>query len=266
MACPRCGGTNRKQIAPGYFVCTTIVERRMPEPDPRFGPFRLQRNECGYEYQEPTSASTFGVCECGMGAIALCKQCGRTLCGNHIAEQSPAVLCQLCAADRQERNRREKLAQLIPTTYENLRKTIPTLADDRRDVFLWQPLRGKELASLIPSRAWSPVRLTATYHTPWYSSRTRYSSVEEMGIGFNNHNDPERGPEYDEYLLESGEVCSTISWTYDSVRTSARRDADALLSAEEVHRIMHAAFPGRQWAFPNMDSFRRGVYGTVPFF
>lgn len=106
MACPKCGGSKRRQIAPGFYECESVISEvrpgYMPVPEPGHGPVREwtigpTRGEriCRHRYQagEPATASAV-KCWCGMYAIAECTECGAPLCGDHIRRLSGRVICQ----------------------------------------------------------------------------------------------------------------------------------------------------------------------------
>jgi hypothetical protein len=99
MGCPRCRGSSRRMLAPGYYECTSITERPgyMPGPGGTWIP-GPERVACGHRYQEGTGTS-LGQCDCGVFAVATCQQCGKPLCGEHMREWHGRIYCH---ADRQE--------------------------------------------------------------------------------------------------------------------------------------------------------------------
>jgi uncharacterized Zn finger protein (UPF0148 family) len=94
MGCPRCGGSSRRELAPGYYECTSITERPgyMPGPQGTWIP-GPERVVCGYKYQEAVSAA-LGQCECGIFAIATCQHCGTPLCGAHAHKWHGRIYCR----------------------------------------------------------------------------------------------------------------------------------------------------------------------------
>jgi len=99
MGCPRCGGSSRRMLAPGYYECTSITERPgyMPGPGGTWIP-GPERGVCGHRYQEAVGPA-LGQCECGVFAVATCQQCGKPLCGEHMYEWHGRIYCR---TDRQE--------------------------------------------------------------------------------------------------------------------------------------------------------------------
>lgn len=82
-ACPRCGGSDRRPLAPNFFECETqvlsdVVPRGVqgnPTDVPLYGP-------CGHRYQEEVPIGG-AKCFCGMFAVGECRECDRPLCGDH---------------------------------------------------------------------------------------------------------------------------------------------------------------------------------------
>ena len=104
MSCPRCRGSLRRMLAPGYYECTSITERPGYMPGLRGtwipGPERVV---CGHKYQEGVGPA-LGQCDCGVFAVATCQQCGEPLCGKHMHEWDGRTYCrthrqELAAAD-----------------------------------------------------------------------------------------------------------------------------------------------------------------------
>lgn len=104
MSCPRCGGTSRRSISPGFWECTTVLSQLAPGPGrdhPALGPAVVEQQfPCGHRYQdgeqvgaEPCSSG------CGRYAIGHCVDCGSPVCGMC----SPHDGDLLCVEDRRQR-------------------------------------------------------------------------------------------------------------------------------------------------------------------
>ena len=106
MACPKCGGSKRRQLAPGFYECESVISEvrpgSMPVPELGHGPIsewtigptRADRI-CRHRYQEGEPAAAGAVkCWCGVYAIAECTACGAPLCGDHIRRLSGRGICQ----------------------------------------------------------------------------------------------------------------------------------------------------------------------------
>jgi hypothetical protein len=124
MACPKCGGSSRRQVAPGAFECTSVVTtmRLLPAPGPGHGPVDLEPRAvdqvCGHRYQEgtPAMAANLPKCWCGVFAIAECTECGSALCGDHIQRAGGRVYCK----DHVGAARSERAAQAQSSATETL--------------------------------------------------------------------------------------------------------------------------------------------------
>lgn len=102
ISCPQCGGTDLRQITPGFFECVSQVQvgaippgvhgnrEYMPVPGP-----------CGHRFQVSSPGQT-ELCSCGRDLIGACKDCGRRLCGLHGTREGE-FLCRDCIGRRKER-------------------------------------------------------------------------------------------------------------------------------------------------------------------
>jgi hypothetical protein len=99
-ACPRCGGLDRREIAPGDYECLTLATVGMvsPQASGLNVPAPVQRL-CGYRYQVPVSSVT---CHCGMYSIGRCAACGEPVCGLHATQTKGQLLCLDCNAANQK--------------------------------------------------------------------------------------------------------------------------------------------------------------------
>lgn len=104
MPCPACGGTDRRPIAPGLWECQTVrtINSYMPAPGEHAGTVPLipefLTSVCGHRYQDqaaPPGTGSGGIpaCACGMFAVAACRECGTSLCGDHLVRWDGQVFC-----------------------------------------------------------------------------------------------------------------------------------------------------------------------------
>lgn len=100
MACPACGGDDRRAIAPGFWECTSplVSERWVPAgPGGSMRPERTVR-PCGHRYHEGGGVTGTTTCACGTFAIGLCAECGSAVCGDHSWMRGDRRLCREHAA------------------------------------------------------------------------------------------------------------------------------------------------------------------------
>ena len=112
MACPHCGGTDRRAISPGFWECTSMLYgeiRTGLHPSGKFGPaFQTVAHPCGRRYQEGAPGGTGTLCQtCTVFAIGICADCGKPQCGNCGRHYQGAFLCAEC---RQARAAAERAA------------------------------------------------------------------------------------------------------------------------------------------------------------
>jgi hypothetical protein len=106
MACPQCGGTDRRAISRGFWECTSLVYGSVPtglHPSGRFGPvFQTVANPCGRRYQDGASGGTGMLCQtCTIFAIGICADCGIPQCGENCGRHyRGAFLCAQCRKAR----------------------------------------------------------------------------------------------------------------------------------------------------------------------
>jgi hypothetical protein len=89
--CPRCGGTQRRILAPGFFECTTQTLTGVAPHRDGSGGVPIYR-ACGHQYQD-APPGLGALCECGLGAVGACKSCGKPLCGRHGTSHDSGFLC-----------------------------------------------------------------------------------------------------------------------------------------------------------------------------
>lgn len=101
MACPVCGGTASRPIAPGYVECTSLVEEHTVVWRPMMGnPAQMEPHDevmsrvCATRYHVGGPIST-ALCACGTFAIGICPQpeCGIPVCGDHSRLMDGQRLC-----------------------------------------------------------------------------------------------------------------------------------------------------------------------------
>jgi hypothetical protein len=93
-ACPRCGGTQARALAPNYYECENDVLADVV-------PAGMQGNvsdvpiyrPCGHRFQTGAAAAAPAQCACGMFAIGACVECGSPLCGQHGVMREGRLLC-----------------------------------------------------------------------------------------------------------------------------------------------------------------------------
>jgi hypothetical protein len=99
MTCPECGGGERRQIAPGYWECQSMVltPGMVPLPNGLLTPGPVD-GTCGHCYHEglPRSDAANAQCVCGTFAIGKCVRCGKGVCGHHSNFHSGSRLCIAC--------------------------------------------------------------------------------------------------------------------------------------------------------------------------
>lgn len=125
MGCPACGGTERVQIAPGYYECRTVVARPGPPPIHPALPVQPVPGICGIRYQEGTGGQAIPCRYCGLYSIGRCQRCGEPVCHDHVgSDRGQPVECVTCRitasqaatqrAAAEEAERRRNLPDLTP--------------------------------------------------------------------------------------------------------------------------------------------------------
>lgn len=175
--CPACGGTERRPIAPGWFVCTStrIVD---------VVPTGMQGNladvpisgVCGHRYQ--AGAMTSPLCFCGVFSVGTCRQCGQALCGDHGTQAGGSFVCVQHVVEARQRALDENAARNATATRER-RELERRMAQERAELiarelpgFPERELTGRELAELladlVPERTQRlVVRRVLTYIPLW---------------------------------------------------------------------------------------------------
>lgn len=222
MGCPRCRGSSRRMLAPGYYECTSITERPgyMPGPGGTWIP-GPERVVCGHRYQEGTGTS-LGQCDCGVFAVATCQQCGKPLCGEHMREWHGRIYCH---ADRQELAAADARTKAIDKCTAFCRE----LQDYGQRVS--DPLLRKAVVkasfSATQGRRWRPAGVVAegaTYADGWdlFMDAREHAEVRTMlsavlsALGFG----PERSPEswvYDR-AIDDDEYAALVRLAFERAR------------------------------------------------
>lgn len=128
MTCPSCGGSQRTELAPGFYECQTTVVATSPgpgygaPPTGQFGPQHITTTHpCGYRYQEGSSSSPGLACVAGCGrfAVGTCTSCGQPVCGLCSPGNGP-LLCPTHRAEKRARadEREAELARQKAATPE----------------------------------------------------------------------------------------------------------------------------------------------------
>ncbi len=196
--CPRCGGSDRVLIAPGYYECRSLVA--VPE-EPRFTPIGVEMVEvtvpCGQRYQEGIPGGPlFGICACGTGAIGSCGQCGRSVCGDH-SRAGQQRLCVDCIRENHEqaaesaaaaRSRIIERLLAIEDPIERLILTIKSLAEvDTTYQFPRYYFRDIDAVRSVKHAAWAELEsrnVSPFVDDPNYSKRLLKWDTAAIGRWF----------------------------------------------------------------------------------
>jgi hypothetical protein len=94
--CPRCGGSQLRQIEPGEFECASLIDMSHLAPGGMMHAHRL----CGHRFQLGSSSSVpCAIPGCGFDSVATCQGgCSRRLCFQHTG--SGTTICRDCAQQR----------------------------------------------------------------------------------------------------------------------------------------------------------------------
>lgn len=89
---------SRTEISPGYWRCDSTITTEREGPGfqrPGSGPPVLYDTRvCGQHYGEASATpSNLGLCRCNTGAIGLCSECQRPVCGSHSGLWDGQRLC-----------------------------------------------------------------------------------------------------------------------------------------------------------------------------
>lgn len=110
-SCPRCGGSDRELIAPGYWECTSSRIAILTDHGPQY-------EQCHTRYQEAGgSPAYFGMCSlvpCGTAAIGACATCNQAVCGERSHSSfSPQTgrICRPCSQAIAVKEEQERLAR-----------------------------------------------------------------------------------------------------------------------------------------------------------
>jgi hypothetical protein len=149
MACPTCGGSQRRALAPGIWVCESPVTElfQMPRPFDLVGPTPVgaSTRTCGVRYQEgPTvTGEAPPTCACGIFAVGACTECGQPVCVDCLQRVEGRVMC----ADDAQRVRLVSNASILAAhESDRLRRAVAAAASAAasRD-------RGEEARLKIPA-------------------------------------------------------------------------------------------------------------------
>lgn len=255
MVCPRCGGDQRTQLAPGFFECTTESMRMVPSgaPPGRGDSMRPIYERCGHRYQEG-SVSHGLLCSCGMLAVGVCPRCSSTYCGRHMGVLiDRQQLCESCAAEVQ-REAEDAAAQAHEAQLAAMPEATPAAIrtrlenGGRLDELRWVPLSGPELAPLMPDDLLADVYYDTLHRRLGKDIDLRFRAWRLAHM-------PDSGTTL--ILTEEGEV-----WLVGESRIAGksryngiRLGPDTRFSAWETRSVLVHAYPNRQWMGPNSVGF-----------
>jgi len=185
MACPHCGGTDRRAISPGFWECVSPVYGEIPtglHPSGKFGPaFRTVAYPCGRRYQEGTPGGTGMLCQtCTVFAIGICADCGIPQCGNCGDHYRGVFLCVQC---RKARAATEQAAAHEAAAEAARKKAAAEAAAARlaeaRKTWLRAVARIlHDQARLTHDEGWAVGPATASSVTSGYGSYNAYTVTE----------------------------------------------------------------------------------------
>lgn len=223
MPCPQCGGNARRELAPGFFECQTILTGQAPtgaHPSGSQGPTeRVYSYQCGATYPEAAPSTGLGLCYvCGsLGAIGVCVECRRPVDGVHGQIRSNGLWCPECRerqhaedalrAQESERQAAEAAAAELAS--------LPTVEYLRRVAKSERSATGAELAEVLRG-----------------SSTSSYDGKGGLSLG-------QPTPGVDDVLLADG--------TYMRISRSGLRRRKVIHAAsyvyrpEDVDRVLAAA-------------------------
>lgn len=121
MACPNCGGAERRAITPGYWECTTLLPVRAATgvPHPALGPMWTEGAvACLTRYQEGPKLLTPSCSRCGQYSVGRCDHCQRPYCGDHARSTSYGFQCLDGIAENNTRHRAEQAQEAARTQQE----------------------------------------------------------------------------------------------------------------------------------------------------
>lgn len=93
--CPRCGGTELREITPGFFECSSRVLAGVfpPEATGGAGPIP-DYHPCGHRFNLGAPGAT-PLCACGRYSVGRCQDCRQPLCGIH-GSSGNTFRCRTC--------------------------------------------------------------------------------------------------------------------------------------------------------------------------
>ena len=188
MACPKCGGRNRRTLGANLFVCEELIPssttRWVPHASPQFvgqmAPLVEQHWEpCGERYQEGAVAPAAPICDCGVFAVGICTECGRPVCGGtSCSEQVGGML--LCRGDAAEVHRARATAnaeaERARTAARRDEAATKALADEQ-----WERDVRAELAT-IEDQSERVVRAIVTLARPFAGPALDFPSTDLDGL------------------------------------------------------------------------------------
>jgi hypothetical protein len=199
MACPHCGGMDRRAISPGFWECTSMLYGEVPtglHPSGKFGPvYQTIAHPCGRRYQEGAPGGTGTLCQtCTVFAIGICADCGNPQCGNCGRHYQGAFLCAQC---RQARAAAEQAAAREAEAEAGRKKAAAAAAAarlaDARKTWLREVARALDTRvrqthdkgwAIGPPNGRSVTSYSGSYdrysHTTWQESQLIVTSTGEL--------------------------------------------------------------------------------------
>ena len=117
MACPKCGSSERRSIAPGYFECLGTIMDSWPTTTAGGTVMVPQPVPCGHRYHDGSAVtSSPQICSCGTFAIGLCGSCGSPVCGDCSTLHEGHRVCGACISRQQE----SRTSQAVQSHQRNL--------------------------------------------------------------------------------------------------------------------------------------------------
>jgi hypothetical protein len=164
VACPSCGGTERRPIAPGYFECVTTLYQQVSTGAHPSGiqgpPFITNAFRCGTRYREGAAEITT-KCACGTYSIGECTRCSRPVCGDHSLLVTSQRVCSACRQAELSQAAAEKAAAEARQR-EQQEAHHAKLVADRRSRYGSEDSIRAQIAALEQIRA---ARMFRRYHS-----------------------------------------------------------------------------------------------------
>ena len=154
-ACPRCGGTDLRQITPGFVECRSEVVAGAMPPGLHGHTVHVPVHEpCGHRFQTAASWDAEPCALCGRDSIGRCQRCSRRICGLDGTTSGP-FLCRACVSEeglRREREAADAQAK-VEADVEGVNAALAESVDAEETVRLIR-LHGPTITSEAAKVAW----------------------------------------------------------------------------------------------------------------